>query len=52
MNTCSICLKRVEDLDDHVQEHSLREIREMLVALMAQLDRFDWAKTKLVYKND
>lgn len=52
MNTCSICLKRVEDLDYHVQEHSFLQIKEMLVALMSNLDRLDWKQTKLVYKND
>lgn len=53
MNTCSICLKRVEDLDYHIESrHSYLEIKEMLVALMANLDRLDWKQTKLVYKNE
>lgn len=50
MNTCSICLDRVEDLDCHIDEHSYRQIKEMLVAFMSNLDRMDWKQTKLVYK--
>ena len=52
MTICMICNKNVDiqDLQYHVDEHSYRQVREMLLALMSNFNLLDWKQTKLVYK--
>lgn len=40
---CMICnnVVEIEDLDYHVKEHSIRQVTEMLVALMSNFNRID-----------